>query len=292
MLLGASTPVSAADAPPAGSELLAIPLEEVHRNEAQPRTVFDAEAIHSLATSIEANGVIQPIAVRPRPEGGWEIIAGERRWLAAQRAGLRTIPAVVHDVDERETLVLALVENLVREDLTPLEAARAYAALQDEFEMTVADLARAVGRSRPAVANTLRLLELPDAILEMLERRQLTEGHGRALLGCSDRVRMQRLAKLTLDRSLSVRALEALVRDEEQLAATGTTAARQLRRSKWNREPDAELVDRIDRMADQLPGIRARVRVGECGAKLELHCADSHDLQMLVERLEQALTAR
>ena len=267
--------------------LLNLRLDEVHRNDAQPRTIFDQEAIHSLATSIEASGVIQPIAVRRRPEGGWQIIAGERRWLAAQRAGLATSPAVVHDVDERETLVLALVENLVREDLSPLETARAYAALQDEFGMSVADLARSVGRSRPAVSNTLRLLELPDDALTMLERGQITEGHGRALLGCSDRVRLLRLARLTLERSLTVRALEALVREGEEQAATGQPV--RPRRSKWNREPDAELLARVERLGEQLLGVRARIKVGERGGKLELQCDSGRDLAVLVDRLEAAL---
>jgi ParB family chromosome partitioning protein len=287
MLLG--TPVEVpVDAPPTSGGLLTPRLDEVHRNESQPRTVFDLDAIRSLATSIEANGVIQPIAVRPRPAGGYEIIAGERRWLAAQQAGLSTIPAVLHDVDDRETLVLALVENLVREDLSPLETARAYAALQDEFTMSVADLARSVGRSRPAVANTLRLLELPDSVLELLEQRRITEGHGRALLGCSDRVRLQRLARLTVDRSLTVRQLEAMVREEEAARASGTSP-RRAARSKWNIDPDVELVERVERLAEQLLGVRGRIKLGEGGAKLELHCDRPADLVALVEQLELAL---
>lgn len=287
--LDAAPTASGADGPTvAAGELLALRLDQVHRNEAQPRTVFEQEAIHSLATSIEASGVIQPIAVRPRDAGGYEIIAGERRWLAAQRAGLATIPAVVHHVDERETLVLALVENLVREDLSPLETARAYAALQDEFGMSIAELARSVGRSRPAVSNTLRLLELPDDVLELLEQRRISEGHGRALLGCSDRMRLQRLARLTVDRSLTVRQLEALVRDEEEVVARGGAPAR-ARRSKWNLDPDPELLERVDQLAARLLGVRARVKLGDGGAKLELHCDRGADLFELVERLEAAL---
>lgn len=296
MLLGAPQPVaievggapSPADQAP--NSLLALRLDEVHRNEAQPRTEFEAEAIHSLATSIEANGVIQPIAVRPRAAGGYEIIAGERRWLAARRAGLAVIPAVLHDVDDQETLVLALVENLVRQDLSPIETAKAYAVLQDEFGMSVAELARSVGRSRPAVANTLRLLELPDSVLDLLRQGRITEGHGRALLGCSDRVRLQRLARLTVDRSLTVRALEAMVREEEQAAAEGTTP-RRAKRTKWNIDPDAEFVDRVEAMIERLLGVRSRIKMGERGAKLELHCDQASDLVALVDRLEAALLA-
>lgn len=272
--------------------LLSLRLDDVHRNASQPRTNFDAAAIHSLATSIEANGVIQPIAVRHRDGGGYEIVAGERRWLAARQAGLARIPAVLHDVDERETLVLALVENLVREDLSPLETARAYAALQDEFEMTISDLARSVGRSRPAVSNTLRLLELPDDVLALLDAGSITEGHGRALLGCSDRLRLQRLARLTLDRSLTVRALEALVREEEAVAADGGATPRRARATKWNLDPAPELVDRVERLAEGLLGVRARVRLGDDGAKLELRCDHAADLVDLVDRLEAALATK
>ncbi|MEO6866760.1 MAG: hypothetical protein ABI200_01935, partial [Gaiellales bacterium] len=170
----------------------------------------------------------------------------------------------------------------------PLETARAYAALQDEFGMSVAELARSVGRSRPAVSNTMRLLELPDDVLEMLSQRRLTEGHGRALLGCSDRVRLLRLARVSLDRSLTVRALEGMVREEEQALAEGA-APRRARRTKWNKDPDSELVDRVDRLAEQLLGVRGRIKLGDQGAKLELHCDQVDDLLTLVERLEAAL---
>ena len=297
MLLGGShtvdqsdlptAPLSGDDTPADGAQLLSLRLDDIHRNDGQPRTVFDAGAIHSLATSIEANGIIQPIAVRRRSLGGYEIVAGERRWLAARQAGLSRIPAVLHDVDERETLVLALVENLVRENLSPLETARAYATLQDEFEMTVTDLARSVGRSRPAVSNTLRLLELPDDVVALLEAGSLTEGHGRALLGCSDRLRMQRLARLSVERSLTVRALEALVRDEEDHTRDGASPVRS--RSKWNLEPAPELVERVERLAEGLLGVRAKVRMGDKGAKLELLCSQPGDLSALVDQLERAL---
>lgn len=294
MLLGAPMAVAAeasADrdaADVADGGLLYVRLDEVHRNEQQPRSQFDTASIHALAVSIEEHGVIQPIAVRRRPAGGYQIVAGERRWLAARQAGLPSIPAVVHDVDERETLVLALVENLVREDLSPMETARAYAALQDEFGMSVAELARSVGRSRPAVANTLRLLELPDDVIDLVEQRRITEGHGRALLGCSDRVRLQRLARLTLSQSLTVRALEALVREEEAAARSGIPAAH-ARRSKWNLDPAPELVEQVARISDRVSGVRARVRVGEQGAKLELRCDDAQRLFDLIELLDDAL---
>lgn len=282
MLLGSAAGAGTDDAVP--PRLLDIPLDHIVRNDAQPRTHFDQNAIASLATSIEANGVIQPIAVRPLPGERWEIIAGERRWLAARRAGLRTVPAVVHDVDERETLVLALVENLVREDLNPLETARAYAALQDEFSMSTADLARAVGRSRPAVANSMRLLELPDDILASIEAGRLTEGHGRALLGTDDRVQQRRIARLIVERGLTVRAVEALVRD-----ITDNVDAPATRHTAWNRQASPELERSVERFAEHA-NVRTRLKVGDRGAKLELRVDSERDLAELVDRLSAALT--
>jgi ParB family chromosome partitioning protein len=168
-----------------GARLLQIPVDAIERNEAQPRTRFEASAIAALAESIAASGVIQPIAVRELRRGRFEIVAGERRWLASQQAGLTTIPAVVHDVDERDSLVLALAENLVREDLNPLETARAYAALIDEFQMTAADLARTLGRpvgragrrngrrtgGRPDGTGRAAAADLPAASPDSLRRR-------------------------------------------------------------------------------------------------------------------------
>lgn len=279
MLLGNS------DARGAG-RLLALPLDSVVRNDAQPRTTFDPDAIAALSTSIESQGVIQPIAVRELADGRFEIVAGERRWLAARQAGLRTIPAVVHDVDERDSLMLALAENLVRENLNALETARAYAHLLDEFDLTVADLARAVGKSRPAVSNTLRLLELPDDVIALIEEGRLSEGHGRALLQIDDRAVQRRLSREAVDAALSVRALETTVR--EFLTNAGNTA-RRTPPSKWNSQPSPELEARVERLAEQLGGVRTRIKVGERGGKLELHCADARALAELVERLDVAL---
>lgn len=266
--------------------LLSINLDDIYRNEAQPRTTFNPDAIFSLATSIESNGIIQPIAVRNRDQGGYEIIAGERRWLAAKQAGLKTIPAVLHDVDEKQTLVLALVENLVREDLSPLETARAYAALQDEFSMSISDLAKSVGKSRPAVSNTLRLLELPDSVLEMLDKALITEGHGRALLGLSDRLEIQRLAKLTVNKNLSVRVLEDIVRESQSKDKCSNKTST---RSKWNLDPDTELLERVERISEQFLAVKTKVKLGTKGGKLEFICNDSSALVDLIESLEKAL---
>jgi ParB family chromosome partitioning protein len=258
--------------------MLDLPLERIVRNESQPREHFDADALAALAESIQENGVIQPIAVRQVGPERFELIAGERRWLASQRAGIATIPAVVHDVDERTALVLALVENVVREDLNPMETARAYASLLDTHGISVADLARALGRSRPAVANTLRLLELPDDVLAMLERGQLTEGHGRALLGASDRTIQRRFAQRAIDQGWSVRALEAAVRGGEDAPVT------ELRARTPQTSP--ELQERVESFAERVLGANARVKMTTRGCRIELRCASPAQLLSLIDRLE------
>ena len=266
--------------------MLELPLDSIVRNEAQPRTMFDQDAISALASSIESRGVIQPIAVREIGAQRYEIIAGERRWLAARRAGLVTIPAVVHDADQREALVMAVVENVVREDLNAMEAARAYQALIDQHGVTTADLAAALGKSRPAVANTLRLLELPDDVLDAIADRRLSEGHGRALLGLNNRSLQRKYARLAVDRSLSVRAVEAAVRD---IVASGD--APMPHRRQWNSAPDAQLQEQFDRLGDLLGSTaRLKLKVGQKGAKVELHCADAAKLTELLATLEVALS--
>lgn len=265
--------------------LIDLPLDKVARNEAQPRTIFDVDAIASLAESIANQGIIQPIAVRQLSEGRFEIIAGERRWLAAQRAGLTSIPAVVHDVDERESLVLALAENLVREDLNAMETARAYASLMDEFDMKVGDLARAMGKSRPSVSNTLRLLELPDDVVQMIESKALSEGHGRALLTSTDRQVQRTWARRAVDQRLSVRELEKRIRMVNSSETEGSVSSA----SKWNRIPSVELQDQVDRIAEKGLGVRAKVRLADDGAKLEFFCEHSDQLFEMLDKLELAL---
>ncbi len=166
-------------------ELRELPVGLIKPNPGQPRTKFDPEALSALAASIESSGIVQPLLVRPLPDGSYELVAGERRWRAAKQAGLDKVPAVVRDQAESERLQAALIENMVREDLNPVEEAKACAALVEDLGLTKEELARRVGRSRPAVSNLIRLLELPDETLELLEGGELSEGHGRALLGAS-----------------------------------------------------------------------------------------------------------
>ena len=193
-------------------ELRELPVELIKPNPDQPRTHFDPEALSALAASIETSGVVQPLLVRPLHDGSYELIAGERRWRAAQEAGLKKVPAVIRDQAEAERLQAALIENMVREDLNPVEEARACAALVDELGLSKEELARRVGRSRPSVSNLIRLLELPDETLELLEGGELSEGHGRALLGAKGNDVRRRLARDAVRGGWSVRETENRVR--------------------------------------------------------------------------------
>ncbi len=193
-------------------ELRELPVSLIKPNPNQPRTKFDADALAALAASIETSGVVQPLLVRPLPDGSYELIAGERRWRAAQKAGLEKVPAVVRDQAEAERLQAALIENMVREDLNPVDEARACAALVEDLGLTKEELARRVGRSRPAVSNLIRLLELPDEILELLEGGELSEGHGRALLGAAGNDVRRRLGRDAARGGWSVRETENRVR--------------------------------------------------------------------------------
>jgi len=194
------------------SELAHIAVDQIHANPSQPRKRFESEGVSGLAESIKAQGLIQPVVVRPRLEGGYELIAGERRWRAAREAGLATVPAVLRDADDRDTLLLALVENVAREDLSPIEEGRAYAVLIDEFALSLGELAERVGKSKPTVSNRIRPLELPEDVLAMIARRELTEGHARAVLAVPDQDGRRRLARRIVKEGLSVRAAERAAR--------------------------------------------------------------------------------
>jgi len=193
-------------------ELAHVEVDQIHANPKQPRKRFDGEAVSGLAESIRAQGLIQPVVLRPRLEGGYELIAGERRWRAAREAGIATVPAVVRDADDRDTLLLGLVENVARENLSPVEEARAYAMLLDEFGLSLGEVADRVGRSKPTVSNRVRLLELPEDVLAMIGRNELTEGHARAVLAVPDNDGRRKLAKRIVGEGLSVRAAERAAR--------------------------------------------------------------------------------
>jgi len=272
--LGRGLEVLIGGAEPAPSELVELPVDSIHPNPRQPRKRFDGEAGSGLAESIRRQGVIQPLLVRPRTAGGYEIVAGERRWRAARDAGMPSVPAVVRAADDRETLLLGLVENVAREQLTAVEEARAYALLLDEFALSLGDVAERVGRSKPSVSNRIRLLELPDDVLGMVERGQLTEGHARAVLAVPDHEGRRRLAREIVQKGLSVRAAEqrakwAGARQKPRVRATPV---------------DPALAARVRDALQQLTGFHAKVATG----RVELVFADEHELEELAEALERA----
>jgi ParB family transcriptional regulator, chromosome partitioning protein len=192
-----------------------IPLDLIGPNPSQPRRHFDEPALIALADSIRARGLLQPIVVRPLAGGRYELVAGERRFRAARIAELDQIPAIVRETDDAERLELALIENMARADLNPVEEARACATLVDDLGMSKEDVARRVGRSRVAVSNLIRTLELPDEVLTMVERRELTGGHARAILLCKDHARRRSLARAARDSGWSVREMERRAREAE-----------------------------------------------------------------------------
>lgn len=211
--LGALIPSDGAVATAAGSALQEIPLAAVSPNRFQPREHFDEEALAALTSSVREMGVLQPILVRPHSDGTFELIAGERRWRAAKRAGLQHIPAIVREVEDTSALEQALVENLHRQDLNALEEAAAYQQLIEDFHLTQEQVAQRVGKSRSAVANTLRLFQLPPVVQRMVADGRLTAGHARALLASPDRELQEELAEEFLNRDCSVREAEQLVRE-------------------------------------------------------------------------------
>jgi ParB family chromosome partitioning protein len=257
----------------AQTELTELPLETIHPNPRQPRKRHDSEAAHGLADSVRVQGVIQPVVVRRRPAGGFELIAGERRWRAAREAGLPTVPAIVREADDRDSLLLALVENVARENLSPVEEARACALLIDELGLSLGDVSERVGRSKPAVSNRMRLLELSDDVLAMVERGELSEGHARAVLAVPDQDGRRRLAREIVKKGLSVRAAEQRAR---------WAGARQKPRVK-NAPIDPALSARVRAAAERLTGMPVRLTRG----RLEIQFADEYELVELAESLER-----
>jgi ParB family chromosome partitioning protein len=245
----------------------------VRPNSRQPRRRFDAESITELAESVRAQGLVQPIVVRAVADGAWELIAGERRWRAARAAGLATIPALVRETDDRDSLLLALVENVAREDLSPIEEARAYAVLLDEFALSLGDVADRVGRSKSSVSNRLRLLELPEDIIGLLERGSISEGHARAILGVTGQEQRRALARQVVRKGLSVRATER--------AARWGGARTKPRRA---RKIDPGLAERARRAVEAVAGAPARVT----DTRIEIAFSDETELEELVEAFERA----
>jgi ParB family chromosome partitioning protein len=246
---GLAAILAVSDREPDPEELRQLPVELIVPNPNQPRHRFDEDALVALSESIKERGVLQPVLVRPLPAGTYELIAGERRWRAAGGAGLETMPAIVRTDTTATTLELALIENMAREDLNPIEEARACEALTEELGLTREEVGRRVGRGRVAVSNLLRLLDLPDEALELIEQERLSEGHGRALLTAPGHDERRRLARAAVEGRWSVRELEARARGERP-------ATRATRRRTRTLHPDQE--DAIVQINDSLESALGR----------------------------------
>ncbi len=267
------------------AELRDVHVELIAPNPDQPRKRFDQEQLQALADSLRERGVLQPVLVRPRAGGRYELVAGERRWRAARLAGLETVPALVQARDDTQTLEVALIENMAREDLNPVEAARAVAGLVEELGLTREEVGRRVGRSRVAISNLLRILDLPDEALALVESGALTEGHGRALLLADDHGERRRLARTAAQEGWSVRVLEQRAREANapRRAATKGRAAV---------HPDQQAA--AERISDALGGALGtdvRVRARGTGYRVELAFDDLEEALALARRLRPRAVA-
>lgn len=220
-------------------------INELEPNRGQPRKEFSEEAMRELADSIAQHGVLQPLLVRPLLSGGYQIVAGERRWRASRMAGLATVPALIRELTDSEVMQIALIENLQREDLKPLEEAQGYQALMEEFGFTQDEISKSVGKSRPAVTNALRLLNLPEAVRGMLARGDLSAGHARTLLSFKDEAAMLAAAKRVVAEGLSVRELEKMAKKAN---AEKPEAVRSTRRIRYYDEAELALRDTLNRI--------------------------------------------
>ncbi len=286
--LGALIPAGATEARPAADAapgMQEIDVSAIRPNPYQPRDQFDEEALGALADSIREVGVLQPVLVRP-VEDGYELIAGERRWRASRRVGLQRIPALVRETDDGGALEQALVENLQREELNPLEEAGAYQQLIEDFGLTHEQVAQKAGCSRASVSNTLRLLSLPPSIQRLVREKQLTMGHARALLGTPDRAFQEQLAKQIPKEDLSVRSVEQAVREHndrgEEAASTGADKASRTRRAR-----PAGIAELEEMLADHLE-TRVKISMNAGGrGRIAVDFAGLEDLERIYRRLTE-----
>lgn len=271
------------------------PIATLHPNPRQPRTRFDEAALAELADSVRANGILQPLLVRPRPSGGYEIVAGERRYRAALRAGLKEVPVVVRQLSDEETLALALIENLIREDIGPMETARAFHRLMEDFGWTQEEMGKRVGKSRSTITNSLRLLSLPEPIQQSLERGELTEGHARSLIG-DERQRAQpgfrehqiHVWRQITTKNISVREVERLMKTQRTSESAMPEPVSGGDRDRIVSARNAEWADLEDRMRTAL-GTQVRL-VGAPGrGRVEIEFFSEEELDGLLGRLENRL---
>ncbi|ANX00099.1 chromosome partitioning protein ParB [Thermoclostridium stercorarium subsp. leptospartum DSM 9219] len=252
------------------SGVMELKIIDIEPNKEQPRKNFDQEKLQALAESIKQHGVVQPIIVK-KQDKGYTIIAGERRWRAAKLAGLKTIPAIVKDLSSRETMEIALIENLQREDLNPIEEAEAYQKLMDEHGLTQEALSKLVGKSRAAIANSVRLLSLPDKIKDMLINEQLTPGHARALITVEDPERQIKLAEEIIEKDLSVRETEKLVNERKNEKKQKRKAAK-----------DPTILD-IEEKLKSILGTKVELRHNENKGKIVIEYYSNDEFNRIIE---------
>lgn len=248
---------------------------EIEPNHDQPRKDFDEKALSELAESIEQHGVLQPLVVRPLANGAYQLVAGERRWRAARIAGLTEVPVVIKELSDEEVIEIAMIENLQREDLNPLEEALGYRYMMDELGITQEQAAEKVGKSRPAVANALRLLKLPDEVQEMIKNNLISPGHARALLGFDSEDMIIQTAKLIVKEDLSVREVEIMVKNSKK----APKIPKQQKRDKFFSEVELALVENLGRK------VKIKESKRDAGL-LEIEFFDKDDLESLAMKLE------
>ena len=262
---------------PQGEGSVSLPISQVEPGLNQPRKRFEPESLADLADSIRIHGIIQPLTVRRLSTGYYQIIAGERRWRAAKAAGLMEVPAVIIEADDRKVMELGLIENLQREDLNPAEEARGYQVLMDEYNLTQEQVAQRMGKSRPAVANTLRLLALPEDVLVLVEEGTLSAGHARAILGAPSPALQREAAKRVVEGQLSVRQTEALIKALQQ----------EKKEKKSEDGPDLSLyLGELEKNLSSQLGRKVRIAHHGKKGKIELEYYDAQDLEGLLALLE------
>lgn len=258
-----------------GGKTVSLRLVDVVPNPDQPRHRFEDDALEELAASVGKHGILQPLLVRPMADGSYQIVAGERRWRAARMAGLSEVPVVIRELSDRETAELALIENLQREDLNPMEEALGYQHLIEQYDLTQEQVATAVNKSRPAVANAMRLLKLPASVSQMVSEGTLSAGHARALLALEDETAMHTAAKICIEQDLSVRAAEALVKAHkaDQKPPKKTPAF------------SAGFEQEVALALSESMGRRIKVTKGKKGGTLQIEYFDVDDLRSLAKTL-------
>lgn len=261
----------------ASTSAVKLKIMDIEPNRDQPRKIFDEDALAELADSIAKHGVIQPLLVRPMPDGSYQLVAGERRWRASRMAGLTEVPVVIKELSDDEAMALALIENLQREDLNAIEEAQGIKALMDTLSLTQDEAAERVGKSRPAVANALRLLKLPDSVIALVSDGKLSPGHARALLGFKDEKDIIETADLIIEKGLTVRDVEKLVkkRNKEPKAEKPAT-----RRASYYDEVELALTDFLGRK------VKVGTKPGKESGVLEIDFFDKDDLTRLADALK------